>query len=44
MRFGFNFIVGVEKLAMGIVLCGLGLQTLPAQAESKMYNPPAITS
>jgi hypothetical protein len=44
MRFGFNFIVGIEKLAMGIVLCGWGLQTLPAQAESKMYNPPAITS
>lgn len=53
MRFGIviqstyrwlKFIVGIEKLAMGIVLCGWGLQTLPAQAESKMYNPPAITS
>jgi Bacterial pre-peptidase C-terminal domain len=53
MRFGMviqstyrwlKFIVGIEKLAMGIVLCGWGLQTLPAQAESKMYNPPAITS
>ena len=40
----FDFIVGIEKLLMGIVLCGLGLQSLPAQAESKMYNPPAITS
>ena len=36
--------MGIEKLLMGIVLCGLGLQSLPAQAESKMYNPPAITS
>lgn len=53
MRFGmviqfayrwFNFTVRIEKLVMGIVLCGLGLQTLPAQAESKIYNPPAITS
>ena len=36
--------VGIEKLAIGIVFCSLGLQTLPAQAESKVYNPPAITS
>lgn len=40
----FNLTVRIEKLVMGIVLCGLGLQTLPAQAESKIYNPPAITS
>lgn len=47
MRFTYRwlkFIVGIEKLLMGIVLCGLGLQSLPAQAESKMYNPPTITS
>ena len=36
--------VRIEKLAIGIIFCGLGLQTLPAQAQSKIYNPPAITS
>jgi hypothetical protein len=40
----FNFTVGIEKLLMSIVLCSLGLQSLPAQAESKMYNPTVITS
>jgi hypothetical protein len=53
MRFGmviqfayrwFNFTVRIEKLFLGIVLCSLGLQTLPVKAESKVYNPPAITS
>ena len=27
-----------------ISLCSLGLQTLPVKAESKIYNPPSITS
>ena len=27
-----------------ISLCTLGLQTLPVKAESKIYNPPSITS
>jgi len=53
MRFGMvifadrwlkTFAVGIEKLAVGIFFCGIGLQTLSAQAESKIYNPPAITS
>ncbi|MEL6927301.1 MAG: pre-peptidase C-terminal domain-containing protein [Cyanobacteria bacterium J06600_6] len=36
--------VEIQKLAAGIIFVSLGLQTLPAQAESKIYNPPAITS
>jgi hypothetical protein len=54
MRFGMviqfaykwfaTFTVSFEKLAIGIALCSLGLPTLPAQAESKVYNPQAITS
>lgn len=54
MRFGMfiqftdmwlkTFAVGIDKLVLGIALCSLGLQTFPAQAQSKIYNPPAITS
>lgn len=47
MRFTYrwcDFRVGIETLAMGIVLCSFGLPTLLAQAESKMYNPTVITS
>lgn len=36
--------IAIEKLAIGIAFCGLALQTLPVHAESKMYNPSAITS
>ena len=36
--------VRLENLAIGIALYSLGWQTLPAQAQSKIYNPPAITS
>ena len=46
-QFAFKWLdltVGIKKLAIGIFFCGMALQTLPAQAESKMYNPPAITS
>ena len=46
-QFAFRWLdltVGIEKLAIGIIFCGMALQTLPVQAESKMYNPPAITS
>jgi hypothetical protein len=39
-----TFTVSFEKLAIGFALCSLGLQILPAQAESKVYNPQAITS
>ncbi|NJL52272.1 MAG: peptidase [Hydrococcus sp. SU_1_0] len=39
-----TFTVSFEKLVIGIALCSLGLPTLPAQAESKVYNPQAITS
>ena len=35
---------GFNTLAPAIALCVLGLQTLPAQAESKIYDPPSITS
>lgn len=35
---------GIYKLVMGIALYSLGLQTLPAQAEIKVYNPQEITS
>lgn len=33
-----------EKLAIGIALCAWLIQASPAQAESKMYDPPAISS
>lgn len=33
-----------KKLAIGIASCSWVMQTLPAQAESKIYDPPAITS
>lgn len=36
--------VRIKKLAIGIFFYGMALQTLPVRAESKMYNPPAITS
>lgn len=39
-----TFTVKLEGLAIGIVLCSLGWPTLPAQAQSKIYNPPVITS
>ena len=32
-----------KKLAVAVALCGISWQ-LPTQAESKIYNPPAITS
>ena len=34
----------IKKLAVSIALCGGIVQTLPAQAQSKIYDPPAITS
>ncbi|MGL5793578.1 MAG: PPC domain-containing protein [Waterburya sp.] len=36
--------VPIAKLAVGTALCTWGWQTLPANAESKIYNPPSITS
>ncbi|MEO1693448.1 MAG: PPC domain-containing protein [Cyanobacteria bacterium J06631_6] len=33
-----------KKLALGIALCSLSLPILPTQAQSKIYDPPAITS
>ena len=39
----FRLSVVTKKLAVAMALCSLGWQ-LPAQAESKIYNPPAITS
>lgn len=39
-----TFTVSFEQLAIGIALCSLGLQAIPVQAESKVYNPQAITS
>ena len=33
-----------NTLAFSIAFCALGLQTLSVQAESKMYDPPSITS
>ncbi len=42
---GFNISARIEKLVfIGLTLCGLGLLTLPVKAESKIYNPPSITS
>ena len=37
------FSVDTKKLAVAMALCSLSWQ-LPVQAESKIYNPPAITS
>ncbi|MEL6909541.1 MAG: PPC domain-containing protein [Cyanobacteria bacterium J06629_2] len=39
-----NLIARTKKLAFGITLCGLSLPILPTQAQSKIYDPPAITS
>jgi hypothetical protein len=40
-----TFTAVIKKLAIGgITFFSLGLQTLPAQADSKIYNPQAITS
>ena len=39
-----NIAVVIEKLAITIALYSFGLQTLPVQAESKIYDPPSITS
>ena len=36
--------LSTAKLVAGITFCALGLQTLPVQAQSKVYNPPSITS
>ncbi|WP_019504448.1 PPC domain-containing protein [Pleurocapsa sp. PCC 7319] len=33
-----------NTLVASIALCTVGLQTLPAQAESKIYDPPSISS
>ena len=41
IRFIFNW---SNPLFIAIALCTMGLQTLPAKAESKIYNPPSITS
>ena len=40
-RFVFNWF---NTSIAAISLCTLGLQTLPVKAESKIYNPPSITS
>lgn len=37
-------ILATAKLGIGITFCALGLQTLPVQAQSKIYDPPSITS
>jgi hypothetical protein len=39
-----NIAVDLKKLAIGFALWGFGLQTLPVLAESKIYDPPSITS
>lgn len=41
IRFIFNWL---NPLFTAIAISTLGLQTLPAKAESKIYNPPSITS
>ena len=41
IRFIFNW---SNPLSIAIALCILGLQISPAKAESKIYNPPSITS
>ena len=41
IRFIFNW---SNPLFMAIALCTMGLQILPAKAESKIYDPPSITS
>ena len=41
IRFIFNW---SNPLFIAIALFTMGLQTLPAKAESKIYNPPSITS
>ena len=41
IRFTFNW---SNPLFIAIALCTMGLQILPAKAESKIYNPPSITS
>ena len=38
------FSLVTKKLAIAIALSSFGWQSLPAQAESKIYDPPAITS
>ena len=35
---------GFNTLAVTVAFCTLGLQTTPAQAESKIYDPPSINS
>ncbi|MEO1670529.1 MAG: PPC domain-containing protein, partial [Cyanobacteria bacterium J06631_2] len=39
-----DFTAGINKLALGIALCSLSLPILSVQAQSKIYNPPVITS
>lgn len=41
IRFVFHWL---NTLAAITALCTVGLQALPAQAESKIYDPPSITS
>lgn len=35
---------GFNTLAITVAFCTLGLKTTPAQAESKIYDPPSINS
>ncbi len=41
IRFIFNW---SNPLFIAIALCAMGLQILPAKAESKIYDPPSLTS
>lgn len=41
IRFIFNW---SNLLFIAVALCNMGLQILPAKAESKIYDPPSITS
>ena len=41
IRFIFNW---SNPLLIAIAWCTMGLQMLPVKAESKIYNPPSITS
>ena len=41
IRFIFDWL---NPLSIAIALCTMGLQMLPVKAESKIYDPPSITS